>query len=220
MDHLTTALKSLSAEFNQVWGGHHETIAALVHKHGLHDAGPQTGDVAPDFALPSAEGSLKTLSQLLGQGSLYLVFVRGLWCPFCTAQITAIGQIANALQASQIHVAIVTPETSGGASHTKSKLPENVDVLCDPHSGLALRYGSILALPETESAFLREKGVDLPTRYGTGMYAMPLARSFLINNAKMIVERSSLPDQRTRHDPSTLLPADFDARSHPHKTVT
>ena len=38
-----------------------------------------TGDVAPDFTLPTQKGELQSLSQLLAKGAVLLAFHRGTW---------------------------------------------------------------------------------------------------------------------------------------------
>lgn len=48
--------------------------------------GPQPGDLAPDFTLPSTEGET-TLSERLGAGPVLLVFYPGDDTPVCTRQL-------------------------------------------------------------------------------------------------------------------------------------
>ena len=40
---------------------------------------PETGDAAPDFALPDSAGTVRRLSELVAQRPLVLVFYRGHW---------------------------------------------------------------------------------------------------------------------------------------------
>jgi peroxiredoxin len=40
-------------------------------------SGPRSGDAAPDFTLPTVDGSAWTLSEHLGSGDIVLVFLRG-----------------------------------------------------------------------------------------------------------------------------------------------
>lgn len=47
----------------------------------------QAGAVAPDFTLVLREGGTLTLSQYRGKKDVVLVFYRGHWCPYCTAQL-------------------------------------------------------------------------------------------------------------------------------------
>ena len=52
--------------------------------------GPQIGDPAPDFTLPSVEGGDISLSDYRGDSSVLLVFYRSYFCAFCKQQLNEI----------------------------------------------------------------------------------------------------------------------------------
>ena len=47
------------------------------------------GAQAPAFILPDARGNAVTLSHLLAQGPVVIVFYRGQWCPYCHLALRA-----------------------------------------------------------------------------------------------------------------------------------
>lgn len=56
-----------------------ERAAQDLSQSGILDRVLKTGEKAPDFTLPSADGSEVRLSKLLRTGSVVLTFYRGHW---------------------------------------------------------------------------------------------------------------------------------------------
>ena len=204
-DTLSKILLEIQSETNSAFGDHHERMTHLIAKFGLLELGPQQGDTSPDFALPNAEGRLTRLDDLVRDASIYLVFVRGLWCPYCTAQMMLLAGFVERLEAVGVKLVIVTPEIAGGASKAKALMPHCVEVLCDPNQGMALSYGAVVMVPPEDQVFLRDVDYDITDLYGNEMWLMPLAMSFLINGKKRIQARWAIADQRKRHDPTDVL---------------
>jgi len=44
----------------------------------------------PEFLLPDADGALVHSAELLAQGPLVVTFIRGDWCPYCSATLDAL----------------------------------------------------------------------------------------------------------------------------------
>src|SRR5512147_1064462 len=49
----------------------------------------KVGNKAPEFTLPYVSGKPVSSAELLKQGPLVVVFLRGRWCPFCCATVEA-----------------------------------------------------------------------------------------------------------------------------------
>jgi hypothetical protein len=52
-------------------------VVRRMHMHEVQN--PQVGELAGDFTLPDSTGTPHTLSSLLTDGSLLLIFYRGYW---------------------------------------------------------------------------------------------------------------------------------------------
>src|SRR5258708_102030 len=63
-------------------------IKQLVES-GVAEFALKEDEQAPDFTLPGALGQSVTLSQLLTQGPVILIFYRGEWCPYCNLELRA-----------------------------------------------------------------------------------------------------------------------------------
>lgn len=207
MDQLTLQQKiaEIERETRKVFGAHNERMEALVERIGQIDQRPKPGQEAPIFALPGAEGRLVQLSDLLKGRGAVLVFIRGLWCPYCNAQMAALRDAESAFRDANLSVAIITPEVGGRALETKRELHLSCDVLCDVDEGVALMYGCLVPVPPEDREFLIGAGYDLSRLYGNGAWFMPLASSFIIGAEGKVAKVYGGTDQRQRADPQQML---------------
>ncbi len=206
-DSLTDAIAAFEAATGNAFGPHNERMAAFLTRSGQADRRRQPGEAAPGFALPNAQGTLRRLGDLLDRRGLVLVFVRGLWCPYCTAQMTAFQKARLAFDAIGLRVAIVTPEIGGRAAETRAALSLTCEVLCDVDGGTALNYGCLFPVPSEDQAWLRARGYDLPRLYGNEAWLMPLASTFLIGADGIVRAVLGGADQRCRSDPAEIVVA-------------
>lgn len=111
---------------------------------------PTVGDVAPSFALPSMSGETVRLAEVLKDGPVVLVMLRG-WpgyqCPFCTRQFADFLANADALRARHARVIFVYPGPAEGltdhaTAFTAGKdLPAHFTFLTDPDYVFTNAYG-------------------------------------------------------------------------------
>ena len=198
-------MDKIKRETGDVFGPHYERIAAFLTRIGQTGNRPSPGQAAPDFMLPNAEGALVRLGELIGPGGLALLFVRGLWCPFCNAQMAAFRDQAAIFEALGVSIAVVTPEVGGRAAETKQSLSLPFQVLCDVDEGVALQYGCLFQVPQAESTFLRDNGVDVTQHFGNEAWFMPLASTFLLNAAGEVAATFGGVNQRERAAPEEVL---------------
>ena len=142
MPRLSEEIEVIQRETRAVFGEHNARMVAFVTAIGQTDQRPQPGTPAPDFALPNAAGALVSLSDLMGPRGLVLMFIRGLWCPYCNAQMRAFEESAADLAAAGLCLAVVTPEVGGRAAETKATRGLSYEVVCDVDEGVALAYAA------------------------------------------------------------------------------
>ena len=205
MSSLKQATADIDRQTRAVYGPHNERMVELLTRIEQTERRPKPGTKAPTFTLPSADGSLVNLPDLLEGRGAVLIFIRGLWCPYCNAQMTAFRDAASGFDALNLRVAVITPEVGGRAAETKSALTLPFEVLCDVDEGVALDYGCLFPLPKEDQEFLAGEGFDLGALYGNGAWFMPLATTFLIGANGGITEVFGGADQRNRPDPDDIL---------------
>ncbi|MEL6477775.1 MAG: peroxiredoxin-like family protein [Pseudomonadota bacterium] len=201
-------LARIRRETEAAVGPHHDRLIGFIEGIGQRDRRPAPGDTAPDFALPCASGQILTLEKLLhDHRALSLVFVRGLWCPYCTAQMTALQRACAAYRAAGLQIAVITPETGGRAAETRATLELDYKILCDVDFGAALAYGLLVAVAEQEREVLLSHGYDLGTLYGNETWFMPMATTFIIGADRTVLDVIGEADQRIRPHPDAVLQA-------------
>jgi thioredoxin-dependent peroxiredoxin len=111
---------------------------------------PKVGELAPPFALASIAGDTVRLTEVLKDGPVVLVMLRG-WpgyqCPFCTRQFADFLANADALKARSGRVVFVYPGPGDGLTdHAKAftagkDLPAHFTFLTDPNYVFTTAYG-------------------------------------------------------------------------------
>ena len=78
--------------------------------HGRNAKQLRTGNPLPDFQLQSLEGHIVSSESFRARPHL-LLFYRGNWCPFCTAQIEELAASYRQLEESGINVILISPQS-------------------------------------------------------------------------------------------------------------
>jgi len=103
-------------------------------------AAPDVGDPAPDFTLPSTQGSF-TLSKALGKGAVLLVFYPGDDTPVCTKQLCNYRDNLDTFADLGVQVVAINPQSE--ASHRKfaDKYAFPFPVVADASKAVCRQYG-------------------------------------------------------------------------------
>ncbi len=104
--------------------------------------GPQVGDPAPDFTLPSTSGEV-TLSARLATGPVLLVFYPGDDTPVCTRQLCNYRDNLDVFAELDIQVVAINPqsESSHGKFASKHELP--FPLVSDAGGTVCKAYGAV-----------------------------------------------------------------------------
>lgn len=71
----------------------HRSVVELIAS-GAPDRALKVGAVAPAFTLPDPNGNPVSSEVLLAKGPLVATFYRGVWCPYCNFELTALARSA------------------------------------------------------------------------------------------------------------------------------
>ena len=85
-------------------------IGQLIES-GAAEKALKEDEQAPDFTLPDALGQPVTLSQLLTQGPVIIIFYRGEWCPYCNLELRAYQKALPQLQELGATLVAISPQT-------------------------------------------------------------------------------------------------------------
>ena len=175
-------------------------------EHGAGESALKSGDRIPEFMLPSAEGRLMQSSSLIGRQPLVISFYRGVWCPYCSAELNALANAAPKLQRAGATVVAITPETGGVALKTKKERDLDFEILCDVDNGVAMEFGLMFRIPDDIQPSYAKFDVKLPLIYGNDSWMLPIPATYVVARDGTIAFAYVNPEYRARFDPEDLLP--------------
>jgi peroxiredoxin len=177
---------------------------AELGRNGIVDQVIAPGEVFPDFMLPSAEGQLVVLSDVLARGPVIISFFRGEWCPFCRLMLAALTEALPDIEEAGATLLALTPETGGLPLTMKTYHGARFEVLSDVDCGVGLAAGVIFRIPNLYRASL---GNGFPERHGnSGMY-LPLPATFILATDGTIAWRFVDVDFSRRAEPADIINA-------------
>lgn len=185
-----------------------DRAVALLQSSGVGDAAPRAGDVAPDFELADHRGRAVRLSDATGRGPVVLVFVRGVWCPYCTATVRSWRRTLPLLRELGADLLMVTPQSRELVARTVREERLACAVLTDRRAQVAARYGIAYEIDGEYRDFVQgEFGLDVGAWNGTLDWRVPVSASFVIGRDGRVALAHVDPDHRLRLDPEDALAA-------------
>jgi len=102
---------------------------------------PQVGELAEDFTLSDSTGTPRTLSSLLTDGSLLLIFYRGYWCPFCLRQLAEFRDLFDVFRGLGVGIAAVAVDSLEQSDRVRRQYELPFPILCDTQRQLVRAWG-------------------------------------------------------------------------------
>jgi peroxiredoxin len=171
------------------------------------DAAIGIDDLAPDFALPGAQGQSVGLSSLLQRGPVVVTFYRGGWCPYCNIQLRAYQAALPAMSALGARLVAISPQLPDGSLSTAEANELTFDLLSDVGNVVARGFGLVYSLPEELRAALRSNNRALPSINGDESWELPVPATYVIGQDRRVALASIDVDYRNRLDPEEALAA-------------
>ena len=170
---------------------------------GIAEQSFHSGEHAPDFTLPDANGESVTLSSLLTAGPVVLTFYRGEWCPYCNLALRAYQAVLPQIKALGATLVAVSPQQPDFSRAMVTKADLTFPVLSDVGNHVARRYRLVFTLPET----LRPISANLPRFNGDESWELPLPGTFVVGQARVIHAAFVDADYTKRMEPAAILAA-------------
>ncbi|WP_309399190.1 peroxiredoxin-like family protein [Cerasicoccus maritimus] len=177
-----------------------------VAESGVTASAKKTGDQAPDFTLPNANGEQVALSELLKEGPVVVVWYRGGWCPYCNLQLHAMQGILPQLKEAGAQLVAISPETPDNSLSTAEKNELEFVVLSDNGNAVAKEYGIVYSLDDDTYDIL-EGRLKLSEYNGSDTKELPLTVAYVIEQDGTIAWDFVDPDYKKRAEPADILKA-------------
>jgi peroxiredoxin len=165
------------------------------------------GATFPDFQLASADGRFVRRADILARGPAVISFYRGAWCPYCSAELNALAEIAPQIEAAGAKLVAITPEAGGIALRTKVDRGLSFEILCDLDNVLAAECGLVFPVPDDVRKRYLENKLDLALMYGNDAWMLPTPATYVVRQDGVIAKAYVNPDFRERLEPAEILRA-------------
>ncbi|MGB0523900.1 MAG: peroxiredoxin-like family protein [Flammeovirgaceae bacterium] len=177
-----------------------------LQQSGIQDRVLKVGEQAPDFALLNQDGKTVSSKDLLGKGALVVTFYRGVWCPYCNADLANLKKYVSTFEGLNATLVGISPELPQYLQKIITTQRLNFDILHDDRNGLANQFGLKFFYSDALKGLYRDKfNINLEVQQGNDEWALPMPARFVIDQAGIIQYAESEPDYRNRPNPDELV---------------
>lgn len=200
----TTERRKLLAQAD--WETIDGSIRAL-NASGIRAKVLQPGQLAPDFALPNADGAIVGSAALRARGPLVVKFYRGAWCSYCNVEVRALMEVLGEIRALGGDMVAITPELPDEAAKMTARHDLTFEVLSDVGNTVARQYGLVWTLPDRVRDFYGRIGLDLQRSNGDDSWELPIPGNFVLAPDGALLDVFADPDYRIRQEPADVVAA-------------
>lgn len=177
-----------------------------LEQSGIQEKVLKVGMQAPEFTLENQEGESVSSAALLADRKIVLTFYRGVWCPYCNADLANLKKYKAEFEAAGATLLGISPELPQFLKKIIAMQKLNFDILHDDRNALAGQFGLKFYYSEDLKELYRDKfHINLEVQQGNDEWALPMPARFIIDQDGTIRYAESKPDYRERPDPDELL---------------
>ncbi len=178
-----------------------ELIAA-----GAQDKALKAGAPAPEFVLPDADGQTWSSKALLAKGPLVVTFYRGVWCPYCNFDLSALEAARGEIEKRGASLVAISQQTAANSRKSQRQNGLGFPILSDHGGEVGARFGVRWTAPEYLREVQKALGADVTLFNGEESWTLPMPARFVIGADGVIAYAEVNADYTRRPEPSAILP--------------
>jgi peroxiredoxin len=162
------------------------------------------GNCAPPFILPEPNGALISSIELLRKGTLVVTFYRGVWCPYCQADLRALAAAEVEIRscgASLVAIAHQTAPNSNGKFQLENRIRFPI---LDDDGDVAVAYG--IRWSAQDLASMEAQLGNLPGLNTEPVWILPIQARYVIGADGIIAYADINADYHHQPEPVEILP--------------
>lgn len=183
----------------------HRSVDELIES-GASGRALKVGDVAPEFTLPDPDGHPVSSSALLASGPLVVTFYRGIWCPFCNYDLTALEESRSEIEARGASLVAISQQTAPNSRKSQRQNGLGFPILGDHGGKVAVQFNVRWTLPDYARVAHKTLGADLAQFNGEDSWTLPMPARYVIAQDGTIVYAEVNADYTRRPEPSAIFP--------------
>ena len=166
----------------------------------------KAGDVAPEFTLNDPDGKPVSSVELLKHWPIVISFYRGVWCPYCNLELTALEEALPSFKAEGASLVAISPQNAVNSRKSVRTNKLSFPILSDAHNDVAAAFGIRFALPDYLVALYKNLKNDLPAFNGDDSWTLPMPARYVVGQDGTILYSEVNPDYTHRPEPRDMLP--------------
>ena len=166
----------------------------------------KAGDPAPEFTLTDPDGNPVSSVELLKRGPLVISFYRGVWCPYCNLELTALEEALPSFKAEGANLVAISPQNAVNSRKSVRNNKLNFPILSDTHNDVAAAFGIRFALPDYLIELYKSLKNDLPAFNEDDSWTLPMPARYVVGQDGTILYAEVNPDYTHRPEPQDMLP--------------
>jgi len=171
----------------------------------LPDPGLNLGETAPDFTLPDPTGKNVSLSSLLKEGPVVLVFYRGAWCPYCNMHLHVLNESLPEFRRYGAQLVAITPQQPDKSAEQLKKDGYPFLVLSDLDSSVMQAYRLYYELDSELVMVYQKFGLNVEDFNGPGRNVLPVPGTFVLDQKGVVRARHADTDYTQRMEPAEII---------------
>ena len=183
----------------------HRSVDELIAS-GAQNRALKAGDVAPEFTLPDADGNPVSSNELLARGPLVLTFYRGVWCPYCNFDLSALEEARAEIEARGASLVAISEQTAPNSRKSQRQNGLGFPILGDHAGEIAAQFGVRWTLPDYLREVQTALGADLTKFNGEDSWTLPMPARYVIAQDGAIAYAEVNADYTRRPEPSDIFP--------------
>ena len=183
----------------------HRSVDELIAS-GAPDRALKVGDIAPEFTLPDPDGNPVSSRELLAKGPLVVSFYRGVWCPYCNFELTALEEVRSEIEARGATLVSISQQLAPNSRKSQRQNGLGFPILGDHGGEVGARFGLRWTLPDYLRVAHTTLGAVLPQFNGEDSWTLPMPARYVIAQDGTIAYAEVNADYTKRPDPSAILP--------------
>ena len=166
----------------------------------------KAGDVAPAFTLPDADGNPVSSRDLLAKGPLVVTFYRGVWCPYCNFDLTALEDARAEIEARGAGLVAVSQQTAPNSRKSQRQNGLGFPILSDKGGEVGAQFGVRWTVPNYLREIHKALGADLTQFNGEDSWTLSMPARYVIGQDGVIAYAEVNADYTRRPDSEALFP--------------
>ena len=123
----------------------------------------EVGSMVPEAELITVKGDTVSLSDVIGEGKVIIIFYRGSWCPYCTKHLAAVGHHEQTILKKDYRIIAISPDLPEGAKKYAGETEFNYSIYSDSNLSTTRAFG--LAFESYSKWMQKNQTLPVPAVY-------------------------------------------------------